>query len=162
MKAKQLLFLSCLGFAIAPTAVFAHSLETNYQLVFDSLAQQDSLELQAVLSNGENYPEAPIVVYSPANPDEPWLETTTDQDGKFTFSPDPSIPGEWAVEIGEDSHWDRLEIPVGAQNINLDAISQINEHNAAESNHLARQIIVVALVLSSALGSLFVSRRAVD
>ncbi|NJN76088.1 MAG: hypothetical protein HC796_07650 [Synechococcaceae cyanobacterium RL_1_2] len=81
-----LLVLSILGF-FAPNAS-AHMLETNYAL------KLDSLELEANLSNGEALSGGKIVVYAPNNPDTPWLEASTDEQGKFVFSPDPRIKGE--------------------------------------------------------------------
>lgn len=108
--------LSSIG--LAPSAS-AHMLETNYAL------NLDTLELEAILSNGESFDQGKVTVYAPNDPENPWLEATTDEEGKFTFTPDPAIAGNWSIEIGEDSHWDNIIVPVDDTGIEMEAISSL-------------------------------------
>lgn len=105
--------------AIAETAT-AHMIQTDYTMGFEGL------EIQATFGDGESFPDAPVFVYSPENPDEPILVGRTDSEGKFSFQPNQELKGEWAVEIGdaESSHWDYLVVPVNESGVELDAISQ--------------------------------------
>ncbi|OKH15174.1 hypothetical protein [[Limnothrix rosea] IAM M-220] len=122
MKIRQtaLLALAPLSvMAIAKTAA-AHMIETDYTMGFDGL------EIQATFGDGESFPDAPVSIYSPDNPDEPVLVGRTDSEGKFSFQPNQEIEGDWAIEIGdaETSHWDYLVVPVSNSGVELDAISQ--------------------------------------
>ncbi len=115
--------------AIAKTAT-AHMVQTDYTMRFDSL------EIQATFGEGEGFPDAPVSIYAPDNPDEPILTGRTDSEGKFSFQPNQEIEGEWAVEIGdaETSHWDYLVVPVTNSGVELDAISQA-ESAAIQAPH---------------------------
>ncbi|ACK69396.1 conserved hypothetical protein [Gloeothece citriformis PCC 7424] len=114
-----LMFLTILGL---PTQVLAHAIETNY--AFD-LELSEKLDLKTTFSTGEPLQEAKVIVYAPNNPSEPWLETTTDENGNFSFTPDTSIPGDWEVQIIKDEgHEDYLTIPVSNKGIEVQNISQ--------------------------------------
>jgi len=157
MKVKQFFLASIplLGLVAYPGATLAHLIETNYQLV------ADSLEIQPTFSTGEVFPNAPVVVYSPNDPTTPWLEGRTDEEGKFVFNPDPAISGEWAVEIGEESnsHWDRIEVPVSDRGIEFESISQADEQTPHSHRQFANQLIVAAIALGSIVGGKWVGRK---
>ena len=157
---KKLVFGSVLllGLVVNPGRAFAHAIETDYQLLIDTFAMQ-TLEIQSVFSTGEVFPNAPVVVYSPEDPDTPWLEGTTDESGKFIFNPDPTMAGEWSVEIGEDSHWDRLQIPVSDRGIDFDAISYIDGHRPHLHHPFTDQLVVAGAAICSALGGQFLGRK---
>jgi nickel transport protein len=145
-----LLVLSVLGL-FAPNAS-AHMLETNYAL------KLDSLELEANLSNGESLSGGKIVVYAPNNPDTPWLEASTDEQGKFVFRPDPTIEGDWSIEIGEDSHWDNIIVPVDDMGIELEAVSSVppspsNSVAFHPKYHGKEYLLVLGLGIVSGIGS---------
>lgn len=131
--------LSLVGF---PAPTLAHSVQTDYQM------ESDALELQATFSTGEAFGGAPVTVYAPNDPTRPWLRGTTDQQGNFSFQPDPKLVGEWSVEIGsvDADHGDLLTIPVSERGIEIDAISQ-NPYDAPHT--LARQVLVGGAVLGS-------------
>ena len=112
---------SLVGLALVPSVARGHAISTDYRLL---LNQPDQLEIQATFSETESFPGAPVVVYSPDNPDTPWMIGTTDENGKFSFQPEPGITGVWSVEVGEDSHWDQLNVPVGDRGIEIEEISQ--------------------------------------
>lgn len=110
-----------LGMAIAPEVASAHAIQTNYQL------RLDNFEIQATFGDGEAFPDAPVMVYSPENPDEPILVGRTDAEGKFSFRPDQTRQGDWAIEVGDanDNHWDYLVVPVTESGVDLNAISEL-------------------------------------
>lgn len=155
MKVKQFIFalLLILGLVVAPKTASAHSLETDYQL------NSNALEIQATFSSGEAFPNADIVVFAPNDPTHPWLEGRTDESGKFVFNPDQSISGDWSVEIGEDSHWDNLIVPVSDRGIDLEAISYLDEQTSDHHYHFSNQFIVVGIAIGTGIGSRFLSRK---
>lgn len=122
MKTKTFLTTALLplGLIFAAETASAHAIQTNFQL------RLEGLELQATFGDGSAFPNAPVTVYSPANPDEPILVGRTDAEGKFNFQPDPAIEGDWEVEIGaaDDNHWDAIVVPVHGASIDVNAISE--------------------------------------
>lgn len=110
-----LVVLASLGF---PLKAIAHVMETNY-----FLAPDKSLQIEAVYSTGEPAQQAAIAIYSPNNPSQPIAEGVTDAQGRFNFTPDPAIQGEWTVRIGEKDHSDILSVPVDNNGIEVDRIS---------------------------------------
>ena len=95
-----------LGWAM-PT--LAHGVVLGYEPV-------NSVEIQAQYDTGEPMAEAQVVVYAPDDPNEPWIQSTTDADGLFTFTPDTSQPGNWEVMIRQAGHGGIVTVPVGEGN----------------------------------------------
>lgn len=138
----SLILVTCLGF---PAGAMAHSVETDYLV-----SARSQFQLQAKFSTGEPFQEAPIKIYSPSNPDQPWAEGTTDTEGRFAFNPDPSLPGDWTVKIGQSDHGDILTVPVTNQGIDDQNISDAR----LERPHLHwdNQLLVLGLAALSGLG----------
>lgn len=131
-----------LSFVWFPMPALAHSVQTDYRMV------SDGLELQATFSTGEALEGAPVTIYAPNDSTRPWLQGTTDQQGNFSFQPDPKLVGEWSVEIGsvDEDHGDMLTVPVSERGVEIDAISQ-NPYDAPHK--FARQVLVGGAVLGS-------------
>jgi nickel transport protein len=134
-----MVLLSLVGF---PTPTLAHSVQTDYRI------EANALELQTTFSTGEAFGGAPVTVYAPNDSTRPWLRGTTDRQGNFSFQPDPTLVGEWSVEIGsvDEDHGDMLTVPVSERGVEIDAISQ-NPYDAPHK--FARQVLVGGAVLGS-------------
>ncbi|MEB3213306.1 MAG: carboxypeptidase regulatory-like domain-containing protein [Leptolyngbyaceae bacterium] len=105
--AFPLALLAIAGFA--PRAI-AHMIETDFSLF------GEELEFQSTFSTGEPVQEAQVTIYSPDNPDEPWAELTTDEEGRFSFNPDEAIAGNWEIRIDQGiGHTDLWTVPVNAE-----------------------------------------------
>jgi nickel transport protein len=132
MKRLVVALVLCLALFGFPAQALAHQVETFYFM-------RDQLEFQSTFSNGEPFVGATVEIYAPDNLDEPWMTTTTDEEGRFAFMPDESIPGEWEISIEdeEQSHADYWTVPVGSQGIVLDGIvldgTRDQHHTAASS-----------------------------
>jgi nickel transport protein len=138
-----------LGLIFTAESVSAHAIQTNYQL------KLEGLEIRASYGDGEAFPDAAVTVYSPANPDEPILLGRTDAEGKFNFRPDPAVQGDWEVEIGEenDGHWDAIVVPVRAEGIDLDAISQVEPIAPAHRHdYVAYSFLLMTVAASVGFG----------
>ena len=92
-------------------------MQTNFNFI-------DELEFQSVYSSGEPAKKAKVIIYAPNNPDEPWMVGETDEEGRFSFLPDNSIPGEWEVEFEQEGHGDILTVPVNEKGVDFNNISQ--------------------------------------
>jgi nickel transport protein len=86
--------------------VYAHGAKIDYTI-------RMAVDIRAAYDSGEPMSEAQVAVYAPNDPATPWLTGTCDQDGRFTFTPDASIPGTWDVQVRKAGHGDMVHIPVG-------------------------------------------------
>lgn len=112
------LLISATALLSAQSAI-AHSVQTDYLL-----SPESELSLDVTYSTGDPVSETMVKVYSPDNPDEPWMEGKTDENGQFKFLPDNGKEGEWTVKIGEYDHGDILMVPVDQNGVDLDKISE--------------------------------------
>jgi nickel transport protein len=136
------------SFGLAAPAL-AHAIETDY-----TIADKAKLETHSRFSTGEPFALAPVRVFSPTNPEQPWLEAKTDATGQFTFAPDRTLSGDWEVAIGEGNHADALTVAVSGQDI------KIREVQEKQANPWNQQLIVVGFVaVAGGLGKLFGSRK---
>ena len=155
LKRFALLALAPLSLLLRTEIASAHLIQTDYTL------HLDGLEIQATFGDGKTYPNAPVAIYSPENPDEPIFIGRTDSEGKFKFKPDQQLLGDWAVEIGdaETSHWDYLVVPVNEVGVALDAISNAEIEEEEHHHGVITSILSGTLSLTLLLGVLKVFRR---
>ena len=151
------IFILLLSLSLFPQAASAHMVETYYN------AKDNSLEIQALFSTGEKFNGADVIVHPPSNSNYLEIRGFTDEQGKFLFHPDYSVPGVWSVEIGdemESNHWDMLTIPVSDRDIKIEAISHVDldipEHH---HYHFASQITVGAIALTCGICVQFFRRK---
>lgn len=85
----------------------AHGSKITYQ-------QTQSLEIIAEYDNGEPMKNAQVVIYAPKNPTQPWLKGITDNQGKFRFTPDSSLVGDWSVKVRLGGHGKIINIPISS------------------------------------------------
>ena len=105
-----------LGVVAMPSHTLAHTMFTNYLL-------NDTLDFQSTYSTDEAAENAEVYVYAPNDLEEPWLETRTDEEGRFSFLPDTSIPGDWEVQIIDEGHGEVIIVPVTEEGVDFENIS---------------------------------------
>ncbi len=105
-----------LGVVAMPSHTLAHTMFTNYLL-------NDTLDFQSTYSTDEAAKNAEVYVYAPDDLEEPWLETRTDEEGRFSFLPDTSIPGDWEVQIIDEGHGEVIIVPVTEEGVDFENIS---------------------------------------
>ena len=107
MKWKLLVALSTflLALGLAATAS-AHGVKIEYQI-------NVAVEVLAAYDTGEPMSGAQVAVYAPDDPSTPWLTGVCDEEGRFTFTPDPAKPGTWDVQVRQAGHGDMVHIPIG-------------------------------------------------
>ncbi|WP_316788132.1 carboxypeptidase-like regulatory domain-containing protein [Thermoleptolyngbya oregonensis] len=84
----------------------AHGVDITYQ-------ETRAIALEARYDGGQPMSGAQVAVFSPADPQTPWLRGTADESGRFLFAPDPAQPGNWEVQVRQAGHGEILVIPVG-------------------------------------------------
>ncbi|MGA1603236.1 MAG: carboxypeptidase-like regulatory domain-containing protein [Prochlorothrix sp.] len=112
--------VSTLALLGVSTPTLAHGVQTDYALDLFSA----ELELTTTYSSGDPLEAATVMIYAPGNGETPWLETTTDDQGRISFVPDVTQPGEWKVYIEREGHGDILHVPVKAEGVDFNQISQ--------------------------------------
>jgi len=107
LKYSLCLFLVCITAALlAPEAALAHGAQIEYTF-------NTSIEITAKYDSGEPMSEAQVTIYAPSDPATPWLTGTCDEEGRFTFNPNPSDPGTWDVQVRQAGHGDMVHITIG-------------------------------------------------
>lgn len=89
----------------ASAPVYGHGAAAEYR-------QVSAIEVRGSYDNGDPISEAQISIYAPENPNEPWLEGTTQEDGTFVFVPDPEQTGDWVARVRKGGHGDMTTIEV--------------------------------------------------
>lgn len=106
MNYPRVLLLAGWGGFVAAVPALAHGAKLEYQPI-------NGIEIQARYDSGEPMKAAQVNIYAPDNPSESWQTGTTDDEGRFVFTPDPSQPGNWEVMVRQAGHGDVVAIPVG-------------------------------------------------
>ena len=104
---KWLLPLVLLLALMTTTTVMAHGAKIEYTL-------STAVQITAEYDSGEPMNAAQVSVYAPNDPGTVWLSGVTDEEGRFTFTPDPALPGTWDIQVRQAGHGDIVHIPIGA------------------------------------------------
>ena len=127
----------------------AHMIETNYFLdKFSNEQSQQVLKMQSTYSNGQPLKGAKVNIYSPNNPVTPWAQGITDSEGRFSFSPDQTLPGDWEVVIRQQGHGDILTVPVDEAGVTTELISDRSDTDI----HYGSGGLAVSVVTLAAFG----------
>ncbi len=143
-------FLVCLplllGVMAFPAKTLAHTMQTNYLFT-------EELEFQTTYSTDEAAKNAEVIIYAPNNLEEPWLESKTDEEGRFSFLPDQAIPGDWEVQIIDEGHGEVIIVPVTANGVDFDNIS----HESQQDLHYSSSPIspLHSLLITAGIGGLW-------
>ncbi|MEO1620040.1 MAG: carboxypeptidase regulatory-like domain-containing protein [Cyanobacteria bacterium J06632_3] len=121
LRTQLLMFAATIGMAVIPTQAMAHQVQTNY---FINSQDGDSLELRTTFSNGAPLKGAKVTVSSPAQPFSKRTIGRTDDQGRFVFTPDTAVSGDWEVNIERAGHQDILTIPVNEEKIDTELMAQ--------------------------------------
>jgi nickel transport protein len=70
------------------------------------LNEVQAIDITARFDSGDPMAGAQVSVYSPADAVTPWLTGIADDNGRFVFTPDRTISGEWAIQVRTAGHGD--------------------------------------------------------
>jgi nickel transport protein len=91
---------------LLPTQALAHGVNIQY-------SSDIKIEIVARYDTGTPMAGAQVTVYAPDDPSTPWLTGVCDDEGRFSFTPDASIPGSWDVQVRLAGHGGIVHVPVG-------------------------------------------------
>lgn len=149
---------------LLPSAAWAHGVKLEYQVT-------QAIQITAAYDTGEPMDNAQVVVFSPTDPSQPWLTGTTDQQGRFTFTPDSTQPGTWEVQVRQAGHGDILAIPIegeaatpgsttsGAVDTVTDAPATVAPAASGPSYTALQQGLLVGSVVWGCVGTAFFFAR---
>jgi nickel transport protein len=130
----------------------AHASHVQYR-------QTQAVELEASYDDGTPMANAQVIVYAPDDPTTPWLQGTTDAEGKFIFVPDSSLPGNWDVTVRQAGHGNIVNIPWGEENVASDTDTATEASTNAAYNPLQRLVMAAVGVWGFVGTALFFSRK---
>ncbi|KJS11477.1 MAG: hypothetical protein JL56_13135 [Desulfotomaculum sp. BICA1-6] len=99
------LVVICLLVAWPVAAAYAHGVDITY-------GSTSAIQLTAKYDTGEPVSEGDVVIYAPNEPATPWSTGKSDENGSFTFTPDPALQGTWDVQVRKAGHGGMVHIPV--------------------------------------------------
>jgi nickel transport protein len=137
-------FVVMLMFIPSAQEALAHGVELEYH-------ERNAIEVVAHYDTGEPMAEAQVAVFAPGSPAEPWLTGFCDESGRFSFVPDPQLPGLWEVQVRQAGHGGLIRIEVGESGVDAPAVGGYTN---------AQKVLMIAAVTWGLVGTaLFFSRR---
>ena len=94
-----------------PVTAYAHGADIEYTISTD-------VEITATYDTGTPMDGGQVTIYAPNDPANPWQTGTCDAEGKYSFTPDPEIPGVWDVQVRLAGHGDIVHIDVAGGSSN--------------------------------------------
>jgi len=125
----------------------AHGVAMQYQTA-QAIAVQANYDTGAPLANAQ------VTVYAPDS-ERPWLKGTTDEQGKFTFTPDPNKAGTWQVKARLAGHGDVLNIPVDSEGSAIATNGQPKLGEAAGYTPLQKGVMAASIIWGAIGTALF-------
>ncbi len=101
--------LLALLLALAGTAssALAHGVTITYEARTTLV-----VTLHATFDSGEPMAGGQVTIYTPDDPVNPWQRGVCDEQGRYTFTPDPTLPGTWEVQVRQAGHGDIIYVTV--------------------------------------------------
>lgn len=137
-----------IAFWMIPSQLQAHGALIHWH-------QAPGIVIQAKYDTGRPMAEAQVTVFAPDNPASPWLSGTTDVEGRFSFVPDPAIPGTWAVQTRQAGHGAMAHIPISAD---MDDQPPPSPQSPTSTTPLQRAVMIGSVVWGCVGTALFFRR----
>jgi len=93
------------GAIIMPVTAYAHGADIEYTV-------STEVEIVATYDTGAPMDGGQVTIYAPDDAANPWQTGLCDASGKYSFTPDPDIPGTWDVQVRLAGHGDIVHIDV--------------------------------------------------
>ena len=136
--------------------VLAHGARIDYK-------QTSAIVIQATYDDGTPMAKAQAIVYAPNDPASPWLKGMTDEEGKFTFVPDPTLSGNWDIKVRQSGHGDIVSIPLTESTAESPrAVKMVSGVNSTSNPHYSvgqKLLMAVAGVWGFVGTALFFARK---
>ena len=111
-----------------------------------------SFQVEVKYESGDPMANAQVNVYAPSDPQNVWLQTLTDENGYFLFTPDPSLTGTWDIQARLAGHGAVLQLDVQEDG----SIRQLDQGNRSS---VQKWVTIAAVVWGFVGTALFFSNR---
>lgn len=112
------------------------------------------IALQARYDTGQPMSEARISVFAPDNPAKPWLTGNCDEEGRFSFIPDPALSGTWSIQARLAGHGAMVHI-----HLDQEESEQALQSVAPGLNTGQRWLMAAAIIWGCIGTALYFSKR---
>lgn len=97
-------FFSLLNLLILQPNSHAHGVKIMPEI-------NQAISLKAEYESGLPMQQAQVIVYAPNQPNKPWMQGITNEDGKFIFIPDSKLSGNWQIKVSQAGHGNIINVP---------------------------------------------------
>ncbi|MGB3694329.1 MAG: carboxypeptidase-like regulatory domain-containing protein [Spirulinaceae cyanobacterium] len=149
---KYLLPFFCISLLPWSTKAIAHGSKIDYR-------EAKTIEIQATYDNNEPMANAQVVIYSPEDPAKPWSKGTTDEEGRFSFTPDTEQQGDWDIKVRQAGHGSIVSIPIDEEGITTSVTSNSWATGASDYTPLQKALLGVTSAWGFVGTALFFARR---
>lgn len=105
--------LSCLAVLTAAAFWFLASSAPTAKAHGTLITFSATYTAQGKFEGGEVMSNAEVSIFTPEDPETPWEQGIADEEGRYTFTPDGDLVGDWTVSYRSAGHGDIAYIPVG-------------------------------------------------
>lgn len=130
-----LVLLALSGLAVP---VFAHGASIRYTMTTATV-----VEITAAFDSGEPMRGAQVLIFTPGDPAVPWQTGVCDDAGRFSFTPDPALPGTWEVQVRQAGHGSVVYIEVGTGSTATTAVPNRPQMLTGSNSYTPLQMVVM-------------------
>lgn len=95
-----------------------------------------AISLKAEYESGLPMQKAQVIVYAPNQPNKPWMQGITNEDGQFIFIPNSKLSGNWQIKVSQAGHGNIINVPyLPDQKIVKEKSTVINNNSNNNSNN---------------------------
>lgn len=129
-------FFSLLNLLILQPNTHAHGIKIIPEI-------NQAISLQAKYESGLPMQQAQVIVYAPNQPNKPWMQGMTNNEGKFIFIPDNKLSGNWQIKVSQAGHGNMINVPYFPSKIVTEKSTVIsnNSNNNLTNNLTNNQLI---------------------
>lgn len=141
-----------------PVKVLAHGVNIVYE-------KTEAIQITATYDQGEPLAQAQVVIYTPEDPAQVWLKGETDDQGKFTFVPDPQKQGNWDIKVRQAGHGHLISIPTentmtqASENSEAITVTESTTPNPSPSYTSLQKVVMAASGVWGFVGTAFFFSR---
>jgi nickel transport protein len=135
-KITLISFFSLLNLLIFQPNTHAHGIKIIPEI-------NQAISLQAEYDSGLPMQQAQVIVYAPNQPNKPWMQGITNEEGKFIFIPDSKLSGNWQIKVSQAGHGNSINVPYSPPKIVAEKSTVIsnNSNNNQTKNLTNNQLI---------------------
>lgn len=118
-----------------------------------------AFRMRALYDSGDPMGNAQVTIYAPDDPTTPWQQFTTDDQGYFMFAPDPTVTGNWDVQVRKAGHGELVRVDVDGEGSRATLAYAGNSSGQNFRSPVQKWVTVAAVVWGFVGTALFFAQR---